>query len=61
MYSKQAQLERSLLELEALEEQLSKFVATCHSLTGVKNFLTVQIALLQQGITHLKAGMDQTN
>lgn len=60
MYSKQHQLERSLRELECLEEQLTKFVACSHDLTGVRTFLNVQIRLLQQAITHLKAGMDQT-
>lgn len=60
MYSKQDQLARSLRELEALEEQLLKFVSCCHDLGLVKNFLDVQVALLKQAITHLKAGMDQT-
>lgn len=60
MYSKQDQLERSLRELEALEEQLSKFVSACHDLVNVRKFLEVQVALLKQAITHLKDGMDQT-
>lgn len=60
MYNKQHQLERSLRELEALEEQLSKFVSCCHDLVSVRKFLEVQVALLQQAIAHLKSGMDQT-
>lgn len=59
MYSKHGQFERSLRELECLEEQLVLFTSNCHDLGGIQKFLTVQIALLRQAINHLKAGMGQ--
>jgi len=62
MYSKQDQLERSLRELEALDEQLKAFTTAASSVLApiLTDWLNVKLAMLQQAITHLKAGMDQT-